>query len=57
MVFLENLIHFLYFVIAGIILVYFVKHMFKRTKRQGWVYDIVYAYCLIPFLLRILYIK
>ncbi len=57
MVFLENLIHFLYFVIAGIILIYFFKHLFTRTKRKGWVYDIVYVYCMIPFVLRVLYIK
>ena len=31
--------------------------MFKREKNQGLVNDIVYAYCLIPFLLRVLQIK
>jgi hypothetical protein len=44
-------------VFAAVVCVYFLKHLFKRVKRQGWVYDIVYAYCLIPFLLRVLYIK
>lgn len=57
MVLLEQLIHLCYFGFALVILVYFLKHLFKRTKRTGWVYDIVYAYCLIPFLLRVLWIK
>ncbi|MGN0185443.1 MAG: hypothetical protein ACI4AL_10010 [Aristaeellaceae bacterium] len=42
---------------AGIIGLLLLKGLFKREKRQGLVYDIVYAYCIIPFLLRVLYIK
>ncbi|MDY4611191.1 MAG: hypothetical protein SPD11_11330 [Sphaerochaetaceae bacterium] len=57
MVFWEQVIHIIYFVFAAVVCIYFLKHLFKRVKRQGWVYDIVYAYCLIPFLLRVLYIK
>jgi len=57
MVFLERLIHLVYFGFSAVICLYFIKHLFKRAKRQGWVYDIVYAYCLIPFLLRALWIK
>lgn len=57
MIFLENLIHILYFVMAGLIGLSMVKSFFKRKKNQGFVYDIMYAYCLIPFLLRILFIK
>lgn len=57
MVFLENLIHILYFIMAGIIALSFFKSFFKRKKNQGVVFDIMYAYCIIPFLLRILFIK
>ena len=57
MIFFENLIHILYFVIAGLVLLSMLKSLFKRKKNQGVVFDIMYAYCLIPFLLRILYIK
>lgn len=53
----EAIIHYAYFVMAGIIGLMLLKNLFKREKRQGLVYDIVYAYCIIPFLLRILYIK
>lgn len=57
MVLLEQIIHIIYFVIAGIIALFLLKDLFKRTKRKGIVYDIVYAYCFIPFLLRVLFIK
>ena len=53
----EAIIHYAYFVMAGIIGLMLLKNLFKREKRQGLVYDIVYAYCIIPFLLRVLYIK
>ncbi|MDO5322862.1 MAG: hypothetical protein Q4G06_02510 [Clostridia bacterium] len=54
---IEAIIHYAYFVMAGIIGLLLLKGLFKREKRQGLVYDIVYAYCIIPFLLRVLYIK
>ena len=57
MVFFENLIHILYFVMAGLVALSMLKSLFKRKKNQGVVFDIMYAYCLIPFLLRILDIK
>ncbi|MBO4388025.1 MAG: hypothetical protein J5785_01130 [Spirochaetales bacterium] len=57
LVFWGDLVHYLYFVIAGIIAFFLVKNLFKREKRNGLVYDIVYAYCIIPFVLRILFIK
>ena len=57
MIFTEAIIHYAYFVMAGIIGILLLKSLFKREKRQGLVYDIVYAYCIIPFLLRVLYIK
>ncbi len=57
MVMLEQIIHYIYFGFAAVIGLFLVKHLFKRERRQGLVYDIVYAYCIIPFLLRILWIK
>ncbi len=57
MILTEAIIHYAYFVMAGIIGILLLKSLFKREKRQGLVYDIVYAYCIIPFLLRVLYIK
>ena len=42
---------------AAITFLFLLKHLFKREKNQGLVNDIVYAYCLIPFLLRVLQIK
>ena len=57
MIFFENLIHILYFVMAGLVAFSMLKSLFKRKKNKGVVFDIMYAYCLIPFLLRILYIK
>lgn len=57
MIFFEKLIHILYFVMAGLIGFSMLKSLFKRTKNDNIVFDIMYAYCLIPFLLRVLYIK
>ena len=57
MIFFENLIHILYFVMAGLVACSMLKSLFKRKKNKGVVFDIMYAYCLIPFLLRVLYIK
>jgi hypothetical protein len=57
MVLFEQVIHVIYFIIAGIIGFFLVRNFFKRTARPGIVYDIVYAYCFIPFLLRVLGIK
>ncbi len=57
MVFLESLIHIIYFIMAGLIGASLLKSLFKRKKNQGIVFDIMYAYCIIPFILRVLYIK
>jgi hypothetical protein len=57
MVFLENVIHIIYFIMAGLIGASLLKSLFKRKKNQGIVFDIMYAYCIIPFILRVLYIK
>ncbi len=57
MVMMEQIIHYIYFGLAAIVGLFLVVHLFKREKRKNLVYDIVYAYCIIPFLLRILWIK
>ena len=57
MVFLQDVIYWIYMGFAAVTCFFLIKHMFKRDKNQGIVYDIVYAYCIIPFLLRILRIK
>lgn len=57
MVLMESIIHGIYFILAGLIGFFLLRNLFKRTTRTGIVYDIVYVYCFIPFLLRILGIK
>ena len=57
MTLIEAIIHYTYFVMAGLIGLLLLKGLFNREKRKGLVYDIVYAYCIIPFLRRVLYIK
>jgi hypothetical protein len=54
---IEAIIHYAYYVMAGLIGLLLLLKLFKREKRKGLVYDIVYAYCIVPFLLRILNIK
>ena len=54
---IEAIIHYTYYVMAAVIGLLLLKNLFMREKRQGLVYDIVYAYCIIPFLLRVLNIK
>jgi hypothetical protein len=57
MVFFEQVIHIIYFILSAVIGFFLLRNLFKRSSRTGLVYDIVYAYCLIPFLLRVLGIK
>ena len=57
MVFFEQAIHIIYFILAGMIGFFLLRNLFKRKSRAGIVYDIVYAYCFIPFLLRVLCVK
>lgn len=57
MIFLQNVVQIIYYVMAGLIALSLLKSLFKRKKNDNWVFDIMYAYCLIPFLLRILHIK
>ena len=57
MVLLQSLIHQIYFLMSAIIAVLLVTRLFRRKTRPGLAYDIVYAYTLIPFILRALHIK
>ena len=57
MILLQELIHQTYFVMAGLIAVVLLTRLFRRTTRPGLAYDIVYAYAMIPFILRALHIK
>ena len=50
-------IHQLYFVLAGLVALVLIRGLFFRSTRRSIVYDIVYAYRIIPFLLRALHIK
>jgi hypothetical protein len=57
MILAQDVIHQIYFVMAGLIALLLVSRLFRRTTRPGFAYDIVYAYALIPFVLRALHIK
>ncbi len=57
MLLLQDVIHHLYFVMSGLIAVILLTRLFRRKTRPGLAYDIVYAYTLIPFILRALHIK
>ena len=57
MILLQEIIHQIYFVMAGVIAVLLLGRLFRRTTRPGLAYDIVYAYAIIPFILRALHIK
>ncbi|HSP89954.1 MAG TPA: hypothetical protein VLN08_03560 [Vicinamibacterales bacterium] len=57
MILLQSLIHQTYFLMSAIIAVVLVLRLFRRKSRPGLAYDIVYAYTIIPFVLRALHIK
>lgn len=57
MIVLQEIIHQAYFVLSGVIAILLVTRLFKRKTRPGLAYDIVYAYAIIPFILRALHIK
>jgi hypothetical protein len=57
MILMQEIIHQLYFALAAIVAVLLVGRLFRRRTRPGLAYDIVYAYTLIPFILRALHIK
>jgi len=57
MIVLQEIIHQTYFVMSAIIAGLLVTRLFRRKTRPGLAYDIVYAYAIIPFILRALHIK
>lgn len=57
MLFLVEVIHQIYFIMAAIFAILLLRGLFKRKTRKTLIYDIVYAYTIIPFLLRALHIK
>ena len=57
MILVQEVIHQLYFVMSAVIAVLLVTRLFRRKSRPGLAYDIVYAYAIIPFILRALHIK
>ena len=57
MLFLIELIHQIYFIMAAAFALLLLRGLFKRNTRKTLIYDIVYAYSIIPFLLRALHIK
>ena len=57
MILLQSLIHQTYFLMSGVIAVLLLTRLFRRKTRPGLAYDIVYAYAIIPFVLRALHIK
>jgi hypothetical protein len=57
MILLQSLIHHTYFLLSGLIAVLLLTRLFRRKTRPGLAYDIVYAYAIIPFVLRALHIK
>ena len=57
MVLLQSLIHQIYFLLSAIVALLLVGRLFRRKTRPGLAYDIVYAYTIIPFILRALHIK
>jgi len=57
MILLQSLVHQIYFLLSAIVALLLVGRLFRRKTRPGLAYDIVYAYALIPFVLRALHIK
>ena len=57
MILIQDVIHQIYFVLSAVVAVLLVARLFRRKTRPGLAYDIVYAYAIIPFILRALHIK
>jgi len=51
------MIHYLYYILSAFLGFLLLRNLFFRKTRKSMIYDIVYAYTLIPFLLRVLHIK
>ena len=57
MILVQEIIHQIYFVMSALIALLLLTRLFRRRSRPGLAYDIVYAYAIVPFLLRALHIK
>jgi hypothetical protein len=57
MMVVQEVVHQTYFVLAAAVAVLLLAGLFRRRTRPGLAYDIVYAYTLIPFVLRALHVK
>jgi hypothetical protein len=57
MILLQDVIHQIYFVMAAVVALLLLTRLFRRKSRPGLAYDIVYAYAIIPFILRALHVK
>ena len=57
LIFLDTVIYYLYFIMTGVFALLLLRNLFKRERRKGWVYDIVYSYVIMTFILRIIGIK
>jgi hypothetical protein len=57
MILVQEVIQQIYFVMSAVIALLLLTRLFRRKTRPGLAYDIVYAYAIIPFLLRALHIK
>lgn len=57
MIVLQEIIHQFYFILAGLFALLLMRSFMKRKTRTGLIYDIVYVYTIIPFLLRALHVK
>ena len=57
MILAQTIIQHIYFAMSALVAVLLVSRLFRRRSRPGPAYDIVYAYAIIPFILRALHIK
>lgn len=57
MILVQGIIRNIYIIMTAFFGLLLFRGLFKRRTRTGLLYDIVYAYTLIPFLLRSLQIK
>jgi hypothetical protein len=57
MILMQELIHQTYFLMSAVVALLLLTRLFRRKTRQGLTYDIVYAYAVIPFILRALHVK
>jgi len=57
LVLMDTIIHYFYFVMTGFFAILLLKNLFKRERRKGLIYDIVYSYVIMVFILRVIGIK